>query len=328
MTALVTGATGAVGPALVAALLDAGWSVKALIRPSSARRLPDGVQGVEGDICDPAAMAQAVADVDVVFHLAALLHVADPALAIRDAQRRVNVEGTRTLVEAARAAHVSRIVLFSTIAVYGVSTGAPFCENQLCRPVTSYGLTKLAAERILLEAYNHEGQPLGVVLRLAAVYGPGIKGNYERLLNALTRGGFIGVGAGLNRRALVYTTDVARGALLSATHPSAPGRIFNLADGTPHTLREIIAAISAALPRRPLVFSLPAAPVASLATMIETVATRVGVSPPVRRSTIEKFLEDVTVDVSAIQRELGFVPRVDLVTGWRRVVESLHVGAP
>ena len=111
------------------------------------------------------------------------------------------------------------------------------------QPDTFYARTKLSAEQIVLNARGADDQPLGTVLRLGAVYGSRIKGNYERLTHALARHRFIPIGSGPNRRTLVYDKDVGRAAALSVTHPAAAGRVFNVTDGEFHTLNEIIESI-------------------------------------------------------------------------------------
>jgi UDP-glucose 4-epimerase len=124
-------------------------------------------------------------------------------------------------------------------------------------PDTFYAKTKRAAEQIVLNARDPNGQPLGTVLRLGAVYGSRIKGNYEQLTHALARNRFIPIGDGLNRRTLVYDKDVGRAAALAVFHPAAAGRIFNVTDGKFHTLNEIIESICSALGRKPPWLSLP-----------------------------------------------------------------------
>ena len=112
------------------------------------------------------------------------------------------------------------MVLFSTIAVYGNSNGQILTEDTPVQPNTFYARTKLAAEKIVLNARGADGQPLGTVLRLGAVYGSRIKGNYERLVRALARHRFIPIGNGLNRRTLVYDKDVGRAAALAVSNPA------------------------------------------------------------------------------------------------------------
>ena len=117
--------------------------------------------------------------------MAALLRIVNPPSELREKYERVNIGGTATVVEAAIKAGVKRVVLFSTIAVYGPSDGRVLNEMSPTHPDTFYAQTKRAAEQIVLNARGADGQPLGTVLRLGAVYGSRIKGNYERLTRAL-----------------------------------------------------------------------------------------------------------------------------------------------
>jgi nucleoside-diphosphate-sugar epimerase len=322
---LVTGATGAVGPRLLEALHDAGWSIRVLARHPDLAALPvPGVELVRGEVNDAAAAGRAVQEVNTVFHLAGLLHVVNPPASLQAEYERVNVGGTATLVEAARDAGVRRLVFFSTIAVYGPYRGRPFREEDPCEPESDYGRTKLEAERVVLGARRADGGPIGVVLRLAAVYGPGIKGNYARLVRALARRRFVGVGPGENRRALVHDRDVASAAILAAEHDAAAGKVYNVADGQPHRLRDIVGAISAGLGQTPPRWHVPLGLARGLAAAVEKGASVVSMTPPVRTVTIDKYVEDIVVDAERIRRELGFVPVVDLRAGWRDSIAGLR----
>jgi len=197
-------------------------------------------------------------------------------------------------------------------------------ENSPVQPDTFYAQTKLAAEQIVLNAGGADRQPLGTVLRLGAFYGSRIKGNYERLTHALARHRFIPIGSGLNRRTLVYNRDVARAAVLAVQHPNAAGRIYNLSDGGFHTLNEIIAAICAALGRKPPRLSLPVGPTRALVGLIEKGSHAIGLEPPITRAIIDKYTEDIAVDGSLIQKELGFIPQYDLKTGWEETIREMR----
>jgi UDP-glucose 4-epimerase len=187
-----------------------------------------------------------------------------------------------------------------------------------------YGQTKLAAERIVLGARRLDGQPLGTVLRLAAVYGTRIKGNYRRLAQSLAQGRFVPIGKGLNRRTLIYDRDVASAALLAANHPAAAGQVYNVSDGQLHTLNEIITVMCGALGRVPPRISLPIAPVQLAASLIEGGARFIGRTSPIGSSTIEKYTEDVAVSSRRIQSELEFAPKFDLVPGWQETVREMR----
>ncbi|MDO9566745.1 MAG: NAD-dependent epimerase/dehydratase family protein [Candidatus Desulfaltia sp.] len=349
---LVTGATGAVGPRVVHALDQAGFRIRSFsVYTPTEGMFPQSVEVLIGDVTDQVAVQSAMQGVDAVVHMAALLHIVNPPPELREKYERVNIGGTATVVEAAIKAGVKRVVLFSTIAVYGPSDGRVLNEMSPTHPDTFYAQTKRAAEQVVLNARGADGQALGTVLRLGAVYGSRIKGNYERLTHALARNRFIPIGSGLNRRTLVYDKDVGRAAVLAVSHPSAAGRVFNVTDGGFHTLNEIIESICSALGRKPPRLSLPVGPTRTLIRLIEMgyrvmgimggiVGTRsrsfdklrmrgllghVPIIPPVTRETVDKYTEDIAVDGSLIQKELGFVPQYDLKAGWEETVREQKV---
>ena len=318
MNVIITGATGVVGPSVVQALCEAGHAVRtfSLDRPL-AGAFPPSVDERLGDVTDPSAVQSAMQGVDAVVHLAALLHIVNPPPELREKYERINVGGTATVVEAAIQADVKRVVLASTIAVYGPSNGRILNEDSVAQPDTFYAQTKLAAEKIVLNAKRMDGQPIGTVLRFGAVYGARIKGNYQRLQRSLARGRFIPIGAGHNRRTLVYDKDVALAVVLAVQHPAAAGKIYNVTDGHFHTLNEIIAAICDALGRKPPRFSIPVGPARAVAGLIEDAMQLIGRRSPIGRATIDKYTEDIAVEGKRIQNELGFVPQYDLGAGWR-----------
>ena len=244
--------TGAVGPAVVEALARAGWTVRAFAKASDERPAFDGaVEFRAGDILDPVALAAATRGAEAVVHMAALLHEMTAQQSPASEYERVNVQGTANVLAAAVSARARRVVLLSTIAVYGPLYSAMADEETPTRPDTLYASTKLAAERLVLSAADGEGRSLGVVLRPGAVYGPRVKGNYRRLVLALDRGRFVPVGDGRNRRSLLFDQDLAQAVLLALDGSWAGGRVFNVTDGPAHPMREILAAVCDALGRRP-----------------------------------------------------------------------------
>lgn len=323
---LVTGATGAVGPHLVSLLYQEGYQVCTLTRhePNPAL-LPDRAEVFVGDITNRRDVQMAIKDCDAVIHLAALLHIVDPPDSLKPQYERVNIEGTHIVVEEAMRANVKRLIYFSTINVYGPTDGNVVTEISTPNPDTFYAATKLAAEKIILEARNVDSNPCGVVLRLGAVYGTRVKGNYYRLLHAMANGRFIPIGDGTNRRTLIYDKDVARAALLALQHPNAVGRIFNVTDNVFHTVSDIIEAMCTALGRKPPPFVLPVVPMRWTAAFLEDSAKFIGLKSPVTRSTIDKYTEDIAVDGTRIQRELDFTPTYDLDQGWREIVTEMRL---
>jgi len=314
---LVTGATGAIGPGVVNALADT-FDIRTFTRHSpdpALFRVP--VTPFTGEVSDAEAVRIAASGTRVIVHLAALLHLMNPPSARRPEYERVNVDGTRAVMHAAQAERVPQVIVMSTIAVYGGQSRTLLDEESPTRPDSFYAETKLAAERVALDARAADGRPLGTVLRSAAVYGPRIKGNYLRLVRALARRRFVPIGRGDNLRTLVFEDDLAAATALAATTPAASGRIYNVSDGTPHRLAEIIAAICAALGRRPPGWHAPVGPVRAFLRLASVVDRRLP-------RMLDKYLEEIAVDSSRIQRELGFLPSTGLIEGWKKTVDAIH----
>ena len=322
---LVTGACGAVGPHIVGALLETGFDVHTLSLDAPPKGIwPSRVGVSQGDVMDEVIVQHAMQGVDMVIHLAALLHILDPLTTSRWKYERINVGGTAVVVNAAIKAGVKRIVFASTIAVYGPSGGQVLNEESVPAPNTPYGQTKLEAERIVLEARRGGGQALGTVLRFGAVYGGRIKGNYRRLVKELARGRFVPIGDGTNRRSLIYGKDLARAVVVAGLQPVAAGQIFNVTDGQFHRLKDIIAAMSSALGRTPPCYALPVKPVRWAAGLIEDAAKMLGYSSPVGRGMVDKYTEDIAVSGNKLRDLLGFTPQYDLECGWRETVDEMR----
>lgn len=307
---VVTGATGAVGPAVANRIArEAGATVLALARhaPPPGLLLPQ-VRFESHDLLGDGVL-RCVRDADCVLHLAARLHTNDPAGARRDEYERVNVEGTRRLVDAVRPS--ARFVFFSTVDVYGPTpVGTQATETTAPNPRSMYGDTKLRAEQFVLQ------HPGGLVLRLGAVYGSSVKANYARLVHALARHRYIQVGPGTNVRSLIFERDVAQAAWLAAGPDRLPSRIYNLTDGRLHTVNDIVSAISAALGRQPPRWSLPAPPVRAAAATLDALFRAAGRRSPVTPQMIDKLQENVAVSGQRFLEEASFRPGWDLASGW------------
>lgn len=322
---LVTGASGALGPAVVDLLLSRGFGVRALALSAPGASEGRGqVDWFVGDICDRRLVDRAMEGVSHVVHMAALLHINDPGPHLAAEYERVNVRGTETIVEAAMRHDVGRIMFLSTIAVYGYDRGEVLVETSDARPGTLYARTKLAGEKIVLAAQGAEGRPMGTVLRLSAVYGSRVKGNYDTLVKALNRGRFVPIGPGKNRRTLVHEGDVAAAIALALCSPAAAGQIYNVTDGSLHTLHEIIEAICAGLGRRPPRLALPVAPVRLALRSADAAAGLLKRRLPLSSTLLEKYLEDVAVDGSKLAVQLGFVPAYELRAGWQEAIAGMR----
>jgi len=323
MGVLVTGATGTIGPLLVDHLLSNGHFVRVFSRhktkPLSSHRNLDIIQG---DIRDPASLSKAMDQVDVVFHLAAKLHINNPSPELYDEYYQINVQGSANVAKAVVENNVDRLVHFSTINVYGAShkSSELFDEISPYRPQSIYAESKAEAEKAILEIFRNLKSSSMVILRLAAVYGPQMQGNYGLLVKALRNRLFWPIGPCDNRRTLVFIDDLIRGALLAAVHPKAAGEVYNLTDGRTHTLMQIIEAISNAIGRKPPRIHIPENYARFMAATADKALAFGGRSHARLGVLIEKLLEDVAVSGDKMCRDLGFRPQVPLLQGWQRAV--------
>jgi UDP-glucose 4-epimerase len=260
-------------------------------------------------------------NVDAVFHLAAKLHDTK-GTSPEEAYRNINVEGTRLLLHTARYSGVKRFVFFSTINVYGI------CDSQHCfdedahlTPNDGYSRSKVAAETLVLKAGDTAPDNFDVViLRSAAVYGKGMKGNYNTLIRYLTKGGFVMLGKGDNRRTLIFDEDLAQAAVLALEHPNAGGQIYNITDGWTHTFNEIVHAMCEAIGRKPFFIRIPEPLIRGLIRMNHK---KNGIrSLNIFCRAAEKQMESLGVSGQKIQTELGFIPEYDLKKGWRAVISE------
>ena len=160
---------------------------------------------------------------------------------------------------------------------------------------------------------------------MAAVYGGSVTGNYLRLARSLAHHRFVPVGDGRNRRTLVYEDDAGVAALLVLERPNAAGQVYNVSDGSFHTLRDINHAICSALGRKPPRVSVPLRPALGAVRAMESFSRMLALTPPLSVASLLKYSEDVAVEGWRIQRELGFDPRFDLRRGWQVAIEQLRL---
>jgi dihydroflavonol-4-reductase len=275
MRALVTGATGFVGAAVARALLREGWHVRVFARPGSDRSnlAALAVEVAEGDLAKPTGLAEALADCTALFHVAA-----DYRLGARDHAQlyRTNVEGTRHILAAARAARVARIVYTSSVATVGIpADGSPGSETtpvDIQAMIGHYKRSKFLAEEVAREAAR-AGTPV-LIVNPSTPVGPGdVKPTPTGriVLDAAAGRMPAYVDTGLN---IVHVDDVAAGHLL-AYHRGRIGERYILG-GQDMSLQEILAQIAALVARPAPRVRLPYAAVLPLAYVAEAYARITG----------------------------------------------------
>jgi nucleoside-diphosphate-sugar epimerase len=281
--------------------------IRSVALPSSLEAWASSVR--RADLRDPAALAAAVRDVDVVVHLGGLTRARSEAEFMD-----TNADGVGRLVRAVREASpgLQRFVYVSSLSAAGPSDGATaVSEDAPPRPVSRYGRSKLAGEARLREA---AGPVPWTIIRPPVVYGPG-----ERDLHAMFRyaeRGWVPLLGGRGRAySIVHAKDLA-GAILAVTAtPAAAGQIYYVAEPRPYAGHELLGHIASALGRRPRVIPVPdwaAALVAAGGSAIRPLLRR----PPLL--TLDKYLELVRSWVCSpekIERECAFRCRIAFPEG-------------
>jgi len=317
--AAVTGAGGSLGRALVAQLVAEGWSVAGLVRrerdAEALRQLK--ATPVMGDLRDTSSLARLMSGAQVVFHLAAWM--GKPAKG--ELAHAINVEGTRQVVQAAAAAQVKRVVLASSIAVYGPVRDGVITEERAPWPVGDlYGDSKGQGERVARDEADGLGLEL-VILRPTMIYGPASPSWTVLPFETIQRGLPIIIGDGNDLLDAVYVDDVANALVLAGRVPEAAGESFNIS-GAAVTWNDFMGAYAkmagAKLRRVP-------APLAWSGARAAAALTRPLLGRPV---VIPEMLGVMTSRATfphdKARRLLGYVPQVDLAEGMRRTEAWLH----
>jgi UDP-glucose 4-epimerase len=330
-TAFVTGATGFIGRRLCARLRGSGASVIGLARRASPRAAAAPVDAwVEGDLGDDAPLSLPKG-IDTVFHLAGKAHALSEVAQDDAEYARINTEGTRRMLEAAKEAGVRAFVFFSTVKAVGegprtenggprtevgFSSRASATQNAAAETVlatrfasgwdTPYGQSKRAAERLVLEGGY---VPHPVVLRPSLIYGPSPKGNLEKMITAVRRGRFPPLPETGNRRSMVHVDDVIDAALVVARSPAAAGGTYIVADNEPFSTRQLFEWISEAVGQPVPRWSVPMWTMCVLGRVGDLIGRLRGRRFVFDSDALEKLTDSAWYSSEKLQRELGWVPR-------------------
>ncbi|MDP9179009.1 MAG: NAD-dependent epimerase/dehydratase family protein [Gemmatimonadota bacterium] len=310
---LVTGAGGFIGRVLCSRLEEMGVRVYRLSRKASGR------DAISADLGRDPIVGLNDARPDVVFHLAARVHIVDDGHDADGEHTRVTVEGTRDLLRVAANAGAGVFVFFSTCAVMPDGSASAIDETSPPDPTTPYGRAKLHAEDLVLKMNGVEGMRT-VCIRLPMVYGPGHKGHLARMIRAIDRGVFPPLPDYAGKRSLIHVEDAARAAILVAERPEAAGKVYIVAEPHAYSSREIYQLILRSLGRRPPRWHVPRALLASSAVVADFGERVTRRKLPFNSAALSKLSRNAVYSAARIERELGFTTERSFATAARDLV--------
>jgi nucleoside-diphosphate-sugar epimerase len=324
----VTGVTGFIGSAIMSALVTAGEQVVALTREPISDTSSSSVKVRSlGDLREKIS-PKILSECRVVIHAAARAHVmqereSDPLKTFL----QINTDGTLDLAEAAFTAGVRRFIFISSIGVLGNrSCGKSLTPSDSPAPVEDYAISKARAE-IALDEFARRTSMEVVVIRPPLVHGPGAKGNFLRLLEAIWNGNLLPLGgATLNRRSFVGVKNIADALLTAAAAPftstnynhinqpienvRSQAGVYHIADDGVISTRRLVEVLAEGMGVKPRLLSIPRWLAVSGATML-------GKGAMARR-----LFDDLEVDDSDFRRDFHWQPKINLEDGLRVMAED------
>lgn len=317
MKLVITGGTGFIGSRLAMRARAEGWQtvVTGMTNTEAeAGRLAElkaaGIEVRVGPLQDAGFARNTLQGCRLVIHLAAAQHETN----VPDSYfRTVNVDATRTLLEAACDAGVERFVYGSTIGVYGSAADGELDEDSRTQPDNIYDRTKLEAENLVR---SYASRTSTTIVRISETYGPG-DFRLLKLFKAIDSRLFVMIGSGLNQHQLIHVDDLTRGLLLAAMQPAAVNETFVLAGKERITTREMVAQIAEALGQSSPRKRVPMAPFMMAAVVLERIFPPLGIQPPLHRRRLNFFRKSFLFSTEKARSLLGFEPAVSLEAGAR-----------
>ncbi|MDR8051211.1 NAD-dependent epimerase/dehydratase family protein [Burkholderia cenocepacia] len=309
MRLLVTGGNGFVGRALCRLASKRGYDTTALVGKPSSLPVREWVHAPR-DFGNVGSEWPDDLSCDAVVHLAARVHeMGGNERALLERYRETNVAGSLRVARAAAERGCRRFVYVSSIKVMGeVDPGVPLDESMTPRPVDPYGISKLEAEAALRDLGLQTGMEV-VCLRPPLIYGPGVRANFLRLVDAVAKGVPLPLGAAHARRSMVFVDNFVDALCVAAERDSIPSPVYHVTDGEDVSVRELVMDIGRCLDVSPRLVPIPAGWLTLAGRLLG------------RGEVVQRLVTSLQVNGALIRAELGWSPPLPRVEGLRRTID-------
>lgn len=319
MKILVTGGTGFTGKALVRRLLDDGHQVVALdyqegLKTEELREW--GAEVVIGTVTDVDVVERCMEGVEIVHHLAAAFRELDVP---NSYYRQVNVEGTRITLEAAYQAGVKKFIYCSTCGIHGNVENPPGDENSPVNAADYYQQTKYDAEPIVLEYYR-KGLS-SVILRPAAIYGPGDPERFYMIFKRVAKGIFPMFGNGKTFYHPLYIDHLVQAFVLAQQEGKGDGEAYLIADKEYVAIEDLVRQTATALEVEVKIPHYPIWPLIIAGHVCEKLCKPFHIKPPIFPRRVDWYRQNRAFSIKKAEHDLGYKPTVSLAEGLKRTAE-------
>lgn len=293
---VVSGSRGYLARRLISRLVADGHEVVGLTRVGDGGE--KGFLQVEvGDYTDELLLASTISGAQAVFHLAALAHQRSVSTEDLSLFHAANVIPTQSLARACRVAGAGRFVMLSSIGVLGNRTELEaFSDNSLPAPVELYSVSKLCAERQVIEELS-DGECDYCILRPPLIYGPGSPGNFANLINVTANAKMVPLAGIRSPKTFIYLNHLLDALIVAATHHAVSRQTFVISDGTDTSVSEVVLIAARIFGRESWrIFEAPE-------KLLRTFSILTG-----QRAKFDKLYAPLRVDCSGFKKATGWVP--------------------
>lgn len=316
MKILVTGGTGFTGKALVKRLLEDGHLVVALDYKEGLQtdEIRDwGVEVIIGSVTDRNVVKKCMKGVEIVHHLAAAFR----ELNVPDSYYyHVNVEGTKVVLEEAFKENVKKFIYCSTCGIHGNIDNPPGGENAPIQPADYYQQTKYEAEPIVNEFFK-KGMKT-VILRPAAIYGPGDPERFHMIFKRVSTGIFPMFGNGKTYYHPLYIDNLIDTFMLSMENSKGDGQAYLIADDEYLEIKQLVQKVAKALDISVKIPHFPIIPLVIAGHICEKICKPFRINPPIFPRRVDWYRQNRAFKIEKAKRDLGYKPKVNIDEGLKK----------